>query len=84
MNTLKNYFSDFFLIQQTILYRYLTTKRYAVCLIQNLYFQGFETPKEYIASQGKFYLNKNIFFLIQCITTCMYVVDRCLFLDLKM
>lgn len=52
-----------------------------MCLIQNLYFQGFETPKEYIASQGKFYLNKNILFLIQCITTCMYVVDRCLFLD---
>lgn len=62
-----------------------TTNRYTVCLIQNLFFQGFEASKEYIASQGKFHINKIISFFIQCIITYMYmyVVDRYLLLHLK-
>lgn len=52
-----------------------------MCYIQNLYFQGFETSKEYIASQGKFYINKDISFLIRCIMN--YVVNRYPLLDLK-
>lgn len=60
----------------------LTTQ---INLIQNLFFQGFEASKEYIASQGKFYINKIILFFIQCIITYMYmyVVDRYLLLHLK-
>lgn len=52
-----------------------------MCYIQNLYFQGFETPQEYIASQGKFYMNKDISFPIRCIMN--YVVNRYPLLDLK-
>lgn len=60
-----------------------TKSRYTctVCYIQNLYFQGFETPKEYIASQGKFYMNKDISILIRCIMN--YVINRYPLLDLK-
>lgn len=44
-----------------------------------LLFQGFEAPKEYIASQGKFYMN----FIFYSMYMDMYVVGIYLLLDLK-